>query len=343
MRRSWLLLVLMLCLGRTDAFAFSAEGSLAPLGEYLDRPFAHISVCAYDANGATLNAADMHFLGAPKQVIQRLTSYNDDGSVEMDSRTVIHFMPNGNLVDSVSSTNDKGIFSKIVWKYDASQRLSEIDEDLPVGNEHCVAKFFYDGRGLLSRIATSHSDGDRTIVISRFGDGRLREAIERRSTGQADWRLAYSYSARATTIDRYAHDDDGDTHDTSTFEFDDAKRIVHIVAQTELFGSQHRADFRFRYLPGSIVVVHTEATEQEKPCIEDYSLHRNGDIDLQSIHIWGERSLRCHGPLSDDERDRSYFDRKGSLVVDREEHDVAELGRMVARPKILTMNAISYY
>ena len=343
MKRSWLLLVLMFFPCQAEAFGFSAEGSLAPLGEYLDRPFGHTSVCAYDANGSTLSAADMHFLGAPKQVIQRQISYHDDGSVQMDSRTVTHIMPNGNLLDSVSSTDDKGIFSKIVWKYGASQRLSEIDEDLPVGNEHCVAKFFYDGRGLLSQIATSRGGGDRTIIISRFGDGRPREAIERRSTGQADWRLTYAYSGRATTIDRYAHDDDGDSHDTSTFEFDDAKRIAHIAAQTEVFGSQHSADFRFRYLPGGIVIVHTEATEQGKPCIQDYSLHRNGDTDLQSMHIWGEKSLLCHGPGGADDHYRSYFDHKGNVVVDREEHDVVELGRVVTRPEIVTMNAITYY
>ena len=344
MKRSWLLLALILFPWQAKAFGSSAEASLAPLGEYLDRPFDHISVCVYDATGGTLNAADMHLLGAPKQVVHRLLSYNDDGSAEMDSRTVIHFMRNGSLTDSVSSIDGKGISSKIVWKYDPLQRLTEIDQDLPIVNQHCVAKFFYDGRGLLYRIATSYSDdSDRTIVISRFGDGRPREAIERRSTGQADWRLTYAYSANATTIDRYAHDQDGDSHDTSTFEFDDTKRIVHIVAQTEVLGSPQSADFRFRYLPSGIVVVHTETLPPGKPCIHDYSLHRNGDTDDQSVHVWGEQSMLCHGYNGDDDHDRTYFDRRGNMIVDRDEHEVMELGRTVARPKSLITNAISYY
>jgi len=119
--------------------------------------------------------------------------------------------------------------------------------------------------------------------------------------------------------------------------------VVHVLARIETSEIEETGDFRLRYLQGGIVVVHAAIMEHGKPCIYDYSLHHNGDVDLQSIHVWGKQSLLCHGPGGEDDRYRTYFDRKGNMVVDRDEHDVMELGRMVARPKSLIENAISYY
>jgi hypothetical protein len=344
MKRSRLPILVVLLLVPWHAFAFGlwASQSPAPLAEYLDRPFDNASVCLYSSDLA-LNARDIHLIGAPKQVVQQFTAYDDNGAVSLDTRTIMHFSRNGDFLDSTASDKDS-VFSSTLFKYDASGRLDEISADLPKGGERCSAKFSRDKSGRLAGVSVSSSSGgERTISVSYESDGRLKESLERRLSGQADWRLAYSYTEDATKIERYFADKDGEQHETSTFQFDGKKRILRVAAQSSYPDFEEIGDFGFRYQNGGIAVVHADTARDGKRCVYDFSVHHDGETDERSFHVWGDPSLWCHGPIEGGDQYQTFFDRRGNKVVDRQSEEVLELGRTVLRPKFVILNAISYW
>jgi len=315
----------------------------APLQEYLTRAFDPFDVCVSDEEGLT--AADMHVRGSPRELTQSFTVYNDDGTIEMKTRTVVDFSRTGQIQSLVETTQDNETIDKSVYQYDKLRRLTEIDAADPKLQANCVAKFLYDKSGHLVRITSLSTDGTAWTVDIAYGvDGRLKEALQRRSTGKAEWRLAYSYENSSVTIERYFSNDLSEGSEKATFQFDPLGRPKQIndSSHDSTFGDEI-GTYVYTYLPSGISLMHAEVSDRGKPCIYDFSLHSNGSVDLNSIKTLGESNLLCHAPGGSARIVQTDFDRHGNEVIDREGDEVQELGRTVDRWKYVTMNAISYY
>ncbi len=315
-----------------------------PLQQYLTRPFDPGDICALDPDGA-LTAQDIHLLGSPRELTQSFTSYNDDGTVELTTRAVTDFSRTGQILSSIDTAAGNGIISKAAFHYDQAARLTEIDAANPKLQSTCVAKFYYDEAGRLFKIASTSSDGtDRTVNIAYGPNGRPKEAIQRRSTGKAEWRLAYSYASGSVTIERYFSDDLSEGNEKATFHLDASNRPGQIDHESHdsSFGDK-TGRYVYTYLSNGISLMHAEISDRGKPCIFDFSLHRNGEVDLKSIKALGETDLSCNAPTASVGILQTYFDRRGNKVIDREGNEVQELGRAVDRWEYVTMNAITYY
>jgi len=119
------------------------------------------------------------------------------------------------LYDAAGNLIDDGIY---LYKYDAWNRLVEVQRKAATGDPQTIAVYGYDGLGRRIRKVVTHS-GDRNRSERFYHDYRWRLLEVRDETDQADrqfvWGATYIDEAVCTDVDT---DDDGDCLD-----FDDTQ------------------------------------------------------------------------------------------------------------------------
>jgi antitoxin component YwqK of YwqJK toxin-antitoxin module len=306
----------------------------APLEEYLDRPFDKGDICAVDSG---LTAEDYHMIGGVRTLVQTDTTYKDNGSLEKTDKAIVDFAPDGKILH-VQNFMDGDPFSETRYKYNAQGQIAQTQWSFSNSGPPCA--FVYDPKGKLVSIAMIRGGDSSVIAISYLPDGRLKEAVKRKSaTNEGIWRLAYSYAGSTVTIERFAKEGGKQTKEKALFELFADGHPKKITYDSTL----RRGILVYARLPKGLMLVRDDfvGTDGGDNCTTSYWIHRNGDIDQQTMRMSGSQSEYCHNYSYD--VSQVYFDKHGNNVVKRYGHRVDELGRKVTRWSEVSVRAITYY
>jgi hypothetical protein len=295
------------------------------------------------------SARAMGLIGNVKHATITKITYADDGSLKGKHQTVTTFFEDGRVkaeVDTDLLTSQA--ISHTSYIYNAAKKITTISDRLDILKRTDSIDFTYDLKGYLTKVTYKTGGAVTEIVeVTNYPDGRPKEALQRLSSGKAEWRIIYEYKDGQVTIEEFYDGPLSKGKITSTFRLDGQGRPVNIETQQrdESPAMDYDGSYRYTYLSDGRKTLHaSEKHPNAKPrpgeCTFDVEYFKNGIEDYRSARLITDVFFCAHPIPSINEVE---FDNFGNFKHVKHGDNKVELGRAVTKWKFEDIYEISYY